>query len=1153
MISLSRFSSYFRIGGIAAALIGIPALSGLALGRGEGSWVIMATTFISLLVLFALFWLGCQIWKARKGAALSGMLRKNAGSADSNGIDSLHTNFELGIDKLRRANKNVYDLPWYLLAGQAGAGKTEAIRRSHAKEDFPAGLNDLTQGVGGTLNMNWWFTNKGIILDTAGRIFEERDHSGKSTEWLEFLKMLKKARKNMPINGFILAIPADSLLRDDTAAIEEKASHIAEQITVVQNTLGVRFPVFIIITKADFIPGFREFVENVSDIRLQQQMLGWSNPLGLDEPFVPEHVDAYLDGMITKLKKRRLTYMLNPRPIGKKRLDDLDASFTFPDHLKAAVPSLRRYIEIVFSLNPWSQKPLFIRGIYFTSSLQQGEALDEAVAEVMGKNLSEMALSSFKKETPLFLRDTFFEKIYRESGLVTTAGKVKGAMRRRFVFLSLAALLGVGAILAAAWFGSRSFRDGVGDQYAHWKFAADQYSEDGADRGEWARPLVFNTGLGDSFATEKNVEFTVGTETYTLSTYLLRLAEFSESKLRVPGVFKPLKFFDDFLTGNSLDREEAFRTVYEDAVILPILANSREKLRATFEENWDDRSLQGLLAQIKLQILLNREERGAGYSAAFWNELNALYTYLTGDVLELELQQAYDLFFHDSYVASEGWPSERHSELYARAEGVDIDSERSAAIAHGLDVWIKNIEKLRSRQEDQFVRLTALHSQLMEIGRFEAETIARAKEKDGFEEARLKQTQERFGDLIQGFENLSAHGSDFRFLGYYESQIKTLKERVADDISGLGNEILAMESEGGGFGEIILKRMAEERDALIRSFDTIVDPAMVERFKLADARYLDAEGGLNERLRTVEHFHVRTSELRNLNLVDWKQAIGHLERAHNLHAEAVRSLDGYEGHLKGELSVLSAMANKYLERTQRNSVEQYRRLIRSAVSPYLGFPIVADSDRVLSDEAVSHSVTFFAEVVTHIENLRTHVPEGYRNDLNQDLEILMRASRFVSSELLPAVTGGRVLVTFPSVNELLGGRRDLSGVRESVMWKARFVHLDGQGAPARMAQHRLNLGRLPMNAEGFVLVFTSALDGSLGDSGRAVFSGRWAPIRVLFDNPREIRRIDDSGFELSRRVGSGPTANLTYKLLLRFEPALPSTEGWLRSADLPGF
>lgn len=284
-------------------LFGIPVAAGSFVGGGTGGMVVMGVTFVSLLLFSLLFYLVHRWYRKMKGNALSNMMRSDAANSRVEGIDSLRGNFEQGVEKMRKAGKNVYDLPWFLLAGQTGAGKTEAIRRGHSKQDFPSGLNDYMQGVGGTLNMNWWFTNKAIILDTAGRIFEEKIKAGETTEWTEFLKMLKKVRRNMPINGFILVIPADSLLTDSITQIENKASHIAEQLTRVQDTLGVRFPVFVLISKADFIPGFREFVQNIKEPRNQQQMLGWSNPRSLDEPFVPEQVDSYLDGVIEGLKK----------------------------------------------------------------------------------------------------------------------------------------------------------------------------------------------------------------------------------------------------------------------------------------------------------------------------------------------------------------------------------------------------------------------------------------------------------------------------------------------------------------------------------------------------------------------------------------------------------------------------------------------------------------------------------------------------------------------------------------------------------------------------------------------------------------------------------------------------------------------------------
>src|SRR3954468_9883833 len=127
-------------------------------------------------------------------------------------LDDLRRNFEQGVEKFRAAGKNMYSVPWYVLVGEPGSGKTEAIR--HCNVGFPPGLQDQLQGAGGTINMNWWFTNSAIILDTAGRLMFEEVAPGSSNEWQEFLKLLKGNRPSCPINGMLLVIPVDTLIKD---------------------------------------------------------------------------------------------------------------------------------------------------------------------------------------------------------------------------------------------------------------------------------------------------------------------------------------------------------------------------------------------------------------------------------------------------------------------------------------------------------------------------------------------------------------------------------------------------------------------------------------------------------------------------------------------------------------------------------------------------------------------------------------------------------------------------------------------------------------------------------------------------------------------------------------------------------------------------
>jgi len=204
-------------------------------------------------------------------------------------LDDLRKRFEEGISVFKEHGKDLYTMPWYVIVGEPGSGKTEAMR--HSNVGFPPGLQDQLQGVGGTVNMHWWFTNHAVMIDTAGRLMFEEVQAGSVNEWAEFLKMLRSARPNCPLNGMLLVIPADSLIKDSANDIEKKGGKIAQQLDNIQRALGVRFPVYIVISKADRVNGFREFFEELTDPVMQMQMLGWTNPNDLDTPFDPSMVE----------------------------------------------------------------------------------------------------------------------------------------------------------------------------------------------------------------------------------------------------------------------------------------------------------------------------------------------------------------------------------------------------------------------------------------------------------------------------------------------------------------------------------------------------------------------------------------------------------------------------------------------------------------------------------------------------------------------------------------------------------------------------------------------------------------------------------------------------------------------------------------------
>ena len=88
----------------------------------------------------------------------------------------------------------LYDLPWYVLIGPPGSGKTTALVNSGLKFPLAKGTSPAAvAGVGGTRYCDWWFTEDAVLIDTAGRYTtQDSDAHLDKQSWLGFLDLLKK-------------------------------------------------------------------------------------------------------------------------------------------------------------------------------------------------------------------------------------------------------------------------------------------------------------------------------------------------------------------------------------------------------------------------------------------------------------------------------------------------------------------------------------------------------------------------------------------------------------------------------------------------------------------------------------------------------------------------------------------------------------------------------------------------------------------------------------------------------------------------------------------------------------------------------------------------------------------------------------------------
>ena len=370
-------------------------------------------------------------------------------SADTRQMQQRFEEATNALQKSGKGKKSLYDLPWYIIIGPPGAGKTTAIVNSGL--NFPLAQKfgkEALRGVGGTRNCDWWFTDQAILLDTAGRYTtQDSDESSDSAGWMGFLALLRKYRKRRPINGVLVAMSiADLASQSDT----ERTRHVAavrERLAELRKELRINLPVYLILTKGDLLAGFNEFFDDLQQDG-RAQVWGTTFPLAESRSGrAAELLDAELDLLLQRLNARMLARMDAERDVQRRGL-----IFGFPRQIAGARRPLLEFVSEAFGTSAYEQGVL-LRGVYFTSGTQEGTPIDRmlgALARTFGLGVRAVSTAGGRGKA-FFIQKLLMEVVFKESGLagVNRSVEVRQALVQAATYIGIAAvtILGVLAFL----------------------------------------------------------------------------------------------------------------------------------------------------------------------------------------------------------------------------------------------------------------------------------------------------------------------------------------------------------------------------------------------------------------------------------------------------------------------------------------------------------------------------------------------------------------------------------------------------------------------------------------------------------------------------------------------------------------------------------
>lgn len=202
------------------------------------------------------------------------------------------------------AGDPINGLPWYLVMGAPGSGKSTMITASEMRRpidhELAAATADLRGSGSGTM-LEWHVAgSEAVLLQLSGSAFvapETRSPIERHV-WARFLKELQRVRPRRPLNGVILVIDLAEFCEMDTTARDAYATSIRRITDEIVRTIDTQITVHVVFTKLDLVAGFLDFFEDATAAE-RDELLGFHFDANFSKPWLEvstRHMSIFWSG-----------------------------------------------------------------------------------------------------------------------------------------------------------------------------------------------------------------------------------------------------------------------------------------------------------------------------------------------------------------------------------------------------------------------------------------------------------------------------------------------------------------------------------------------------------------------------------------------------------------------------------------------------------------------------------------------------------------------------------------------------------------------------------------------------------------------------------------------------------------------------------------
>lgn len=348
----------------------------------------------------------------------------------------------------------LWQLPWYMVIGAAGSGKTALLR-----EGFPSDIiytPDVIRGADQRLYLTPHVGKQAVIFDIDGTLCEQ---SGAGVQhhrlWEHLLGWLVEKRPRQPLNGIIITLDFPDLLTADKRRREHLLQTLRGRLQDMRQNFHCQLPVYIVLTRLDLLQGFatlfqsldkntRDSILGVTFTRHAHENEGWRTELNTFwQTWCGQINEALPDLMLTQNAMR-------------------GSLFSFTRQIQGS----REYlVALLDSLLDGENMEIMLRGVYLTSSLQRGQMDDlftQSAARQYQLGNSPLTAWPLVDIAPFFTRNLFPQALLAEPNLAGESRTWLTYSRRRLAVYSATSTIAA-LLLIIGWhhYYNRNYASGV--------------------------------------------------------------------------------------------------------------------------------------------------------------------------------------------------------------------------------------------------------------------------------------------------------------------------------------------------------------------------------------------------------------------------------------------------------------------------------------------------------------------------------------------------------------------------------------------------------------------------------------------------------------------------------------------------------------------